>query len=97
MARAVLKKFECSDEVGGVLLATGQDRLLYASRFDAYYGIGFTMKEAPGRVEEWGRNYLGEMLMIVRKRLWERGGVPLVSAGMADVSNELICLQIGDE
>ena len=74
MARAVLRKFECSEELSTLLLSTGEDRLLYASRFDAFYGIGFTMKEAPDRMDEWGRNYLGEMLMLVRKRLGERMG-----------------------
>ena len=73
MARAVLRKFESSEDLSRRLLLTGQDCLLYASRFDSYYGIGFTMKEAPDRVDEWGTNYLGEMLMIVRKRLSERG------------------------
>ena len=73
MARAVLRKSESSEDLSRRLLLTGQDRLLYASRYDAYYGIGFTMKEAPDRVEEWGKNYMGEMLMLVRKRLSERG------------------------
>lgn len=76
MARAVMRKFECSDKLSLLLMSTGQDRLLYASRFDAFYGIGFTMKEAPERMDEWGRNYLGEMLMLVRTRLYERGGIP---------------------
>ena len=71
MARAVLKKFVSSSELGGLLLSTGWDRLLYSSKFDAFYGIGFTMKEAPDRTDEWGLNYLGEMLMVVRKRLRE--------------------------
>ncbi len=75
MARAVMRKFECSEELSGRLMETGEDRLLYASRFDAFYGIGFTMKDAPDRTDEWGRNYLGEMLMLVRKRLIERSGV----------------------
>ena len=72
MARAVLRKFECSEGLSAHLLSTGQDRLLYASRFDAYYGIGFMMKDAPDRMDEWGHNYLGEMLMLVRSRLNER-------------------------
>ena len=73
MARAVLRKFACSEELRGLLLSTGRDRLLYSSKFDAFYGIGFTMKEAPDRMDEWGQNYLGEMLMVVRKRLSEGG------------------------
>ena len=73
MAKAVMKKFECSPELSRRLLETGQDKLLYSSRYDAFYGIGFTMKESIGRVDEWGKNYLGEMLMLVRKRVKERG------------------------
>lgn len=73
MGRAVLRKFECSEGLSRRLVSTGGDRLLYASQYDAYYGIGFMMKEAPDRTEEWGHNYLGEMLMIVRQRLSRRG------------------------
>ena len=72
MAKAVLRKFECSDELRNRLMQTGEDCLLYALRFDAFYGLGFTMKEAVGRTDEWGKNYLGQMLMLVRKRLRER-------------------------
>jgi len=74
MARAVLSKFDCSQELGSRLLATGEDRLVYASKFDGFYGIGFTMKEAMHRRDEWGKNHLGEILMLVRRRLKERGG-----------------------
>jgi ribA/ribD-fused uncharacterized protein len=73
MAKAVMRKFECSLELSSALLATGRSRLVYAAKFDAYYGIGFTMKEGGSRREEWGMNYLGEMLMLVRERLRERG------------------------
>jgi len=72
MARAVMKKFECSAELSRRLVETGDNELLFASRFDAFYGIGFTMKESIGRVEEWGKNNLGKMLMLVRTRLCER-------------------------
>lgn len=73
MAKAVMRKFECSDELGRNLVSTGEGRLLYAAKWDAYYGIGFMMRDAVDRREEWGKNYLGEMLMLVRKRLNERG------------------------
>ena len=73
MARAVLRKFECSEELSSMLVSTGQDRLLYASKFDGVFGIGFTMVDAANREDEWGRNYLGDMLMLVRARLNERG------------------------
>lgn len=75
MAKAVMKKFECSPELSRRLVETGQDKLLYSSQYDAFYGIGFTMKDSFGREDEWGRNYLGEMLMLVRKRMKERGNV----------------------
>jgi ribA/ribD-fused uncharacterized protein len=73
MAKAVLMKFECSPDLRRRLIATGRQRLLFASKFDAFYGIGFTMKEARERRDEWGKNHLGEMLMLVRRRLVERG------------------------
>jgi ribA/ribD-fused uncharacterized protein len=73
MARAILSKFECSAWLATKLLETGESRLLYAAKWDAYYGIGFMMKDAGDRRDEWGNNYLGEMLMLVRKRLKERG------------------------
>lgn len=72
MARGVMRKFECSEELSKMLVSTGQDRLLYASSFDGFWGIGFTMNDAVNREDEWGRNYLGEMLMLVRARLNER-------------------------
>jgi ribA/ribD-fused uncharacterized protein len=73
MAKAVKRKFECSAELSRLLLATGESQLLYAGKFDAYYGIGFTMREAGDRRDEWGTNYLGEILMIVRQRVRELG------------------------
>lgn len=73
MAKAVKRKFECSEELARSLVETGEDRLVYASRFDAFYGIGFTMLEGCERQDEWGRNLLGQMLMLVRTRLNERG------------------------
>ena len=72
MAKAVMRKFECSEDLRQRLVSTGRDRLLLASRYDPFYGIGFTMKEAVERVDEWGHNYLGDMLMLVRLRLNER-------------------------
>jgi ribA/ribD-fused uncharacterized protein len=73
MAKAVMKKFEYSSELRKMLVATGRQRLLFASKFDAFHGIGFTMKEARERRDEWGKNYLGQILMLVRQRLIERG------------------------
>jgi ribA/ribD-fused uncharacterized protein len=73
MAKAVMKKFECSVELSKWLVETGEDTLLYSSKYDGFYGIGLTMKESLGRVDEWGKNHLGEMLMLVRKRISEHG------------------------
>jgi ribA/ribD-fused uncharacterized protein len=87
MAKAVLRKFECSPELSSLLVSTGESQLLYASRYDACYGIGFTMKAAGARRDEWGKNYLGVMLMLVRKRLVERGVLPVLGddGGREDV------------
>ena len=81
MAKAVLRKFECSPELSRLLVSTGESQLLYACRYDACYGIGFTMKAAGARRDEWGKNYLGVMLMLVRKRLVERGVVSASGSG----------------
>jgi ribA/ribD-fused uncharacterized protein len=83
MAKAVLRKFECSPELSSLLVSTGSSQLLYASRYDACYGIGFMMKAAGARRDEWGKNYLGVMLMLVRKRLVERGVLAVSGSGEA--------------
>lgn len=89
MAQAVLRKFQCSSELAEKLIWTGSDVLLYASRFDAKFGIGFTMKEGIHRPEDWGENCLGRILMIVRQRLVE--GMHPDQAGGALVSQMTIC------
>jgi ribA/ribD-fused uncharacterized protein len=71
MAKAVLRKFQCSEQLARQLLETGTQTLVFASQYDAFYGIGMTMKEGQKRRDEWGKNYLGEMLMLVRQRLVE--------------------------
>lgn len=73
MAKAVMRKFECSAELSKVLLATGEEELIYATQYDDFHGIGLTMKDALGRRDEWGANKLGQILVIVRARLRERG------------------------
>jgi ribA/ribD-fused uncharacterized protein len=72
MAKAVMRKFECSRELMNELLSTGGSQLLYAGKYDGYYGIGFMMTDAVERRDEWGMNYLGKILMSVRERLRER-------------------------
>ena len=98
MAKAVLKKFKSSDGLGRLLVETGQCRLLLASRFDATYGIGFTMREGCEREEEWGKNLLGEILMVVRKRLNDSMGAngkqtTMCAAGVTSNGEEK-CLQM---
>ena len=84
MAGAVLRKFQCSERLKAWLIATGESRLLYACPYDAVFGIGFTMKDGEQqREDEWGQNYLGEMLMLVRRRLIESGnGMQMWSDGV---------------
>jgi ribA/ribD-fused uncharacterized protein len=72
MAKAVLRKFESSEELGQKLVDTGAERLVFASQFDGFHGIGMTMKQGRDRRDEWGKNYLGQMLMLVRTRIGER-------------------------
>ena len=72
IAKGVMRKFECSDEMRTLLMETGTDRLIYASRDDPNLGIGFTMLDGHRREKEWGHNYLGQILMLVRKRFHER-------------------------
>jgi ribA/ribD-fused uncharacterized protein len=103
MAKAVLKKFQCSDELGRLLMETGECRLLLASRFDAYHGIGFTMLEGCEREDEWGHNYLGKMLMVVRKRLKDKVApsrqTTMCAAGVTSSGEEkcsqLVCILCG--
>lgn len=73
MGKAVLRKFECNTDIAQILIDTGEDRLIYASGYDGFYGIGMTMQDGWQREDEWGQNYLGKILMVVRKRLKERG------------------------
>jgi ribA/ribD-fused uncharacterized protein len=60
MREAVLAKFTQHDELRGILLETGDARLVEHTENDAYWGDG-----GDGR----GRNRLGEILMSVRDEL----------------------------
>lgn len=71
MARAIMRKFQCNDDLRELLFSTGKRPLYYASKYDAYYGIGFTMTLGRLRSDLWGTNYLGKILMLVRERLME--------------------------
>jgi len=65
-----LFKFGQNAELKKILLATGTRRLVEASPYDSIWGIGFNEKTALVTPEkEWGKNLLGEALMIVRKKL----------------------------
>jgi hypothetical protein len=74
MARAVMRKFRCNDDLRRLLLGTNKRVLCYATQYDAYYGIGYTMTLARLRRDLWGRNYLGQILMAIRERLCKDGG-----------------------
>lgn len=97
MAKALMRKFECSPDLSSWLVWTGDSQLLYASRFDACYGIGFTMKAAGARRDEWGKNYLGVMLMLVRRRLVERGVLAWRGVGSGGDVVGLSTVEVDDE
>ena len=72
MTQGVRAKFEQSEDLGRQLLSTGERQLIYADRYDPFWGIGFLMVEAFDNEDCWGKNKLGEILTEVRKRLRSR-------------------------
>ncbi len=76
MRQALTYKF-CQDEtLYGLLLATGNAYLLYASPEDGFWGIGCTEQAAlTGQVPSthWGQNLLGNLLMELRNKLRVEG------------------------
>ncbi|KAL1875410.1 hypothetical protein Daus18300_003149 [Diaporthe australafricana] len=57
--------------LGELLLDTGDRELVEASPFDRVWGVGFRAKDAENNREHWGLNLLGKALMAVRERLRE--------------------------
>ena len=72
MAKAIMKKFEQNPSFPAKLLATGQEELVYASQYDSFYGIGYLMRHAQPNRDRWGKNFLGQILNVVRQRFRER-------------------------
>lgn len=63
MRRAVLRKFETHADIRAILLATGDEEIIENSPTDYYWGCG---------TDGSGRNMLGQILMQVRRLLYER-------------------------
>jgi predicted NAD-dependent protein-ADP-ribosyltransferase YbiA (DUF1768 family) len=62
-------------DILSVLLATGDKELVEASPNDAIWGIGLTADAAERTPREnWGTNWLGQVLMEVREILRRRQG-----------------------
>lgn len=62
-------KFSQNEELGRVLLGTGERGLVETSPNDRLWGVGFNSDDAEGREGEWGENKLGKALERVRERL----------------------------
>jgi ribA/ribD-fused uncharacterized protein len=66
----VLLKFSQNESIKQVLLATGDKLLVEASPNDAIWGIGLAADVAERTPrEQWGTNWLGQVLMEVREIL----------------------------
>ena len=62
MRRAVLQKFQTHDEIGYILLETGDELIVENAPGDYYWGCG---------KDGTGKNKLGLILMEVREKLRE--------------------------
>lgn len=74
--QALLYKFCQNEKLLELLLATGDDFLVYASSSDAYLGIGIdegTAKSGKIPIEQWGQNILGNLLMQLRGEIRKNG------------------------
>ena len=69
MIRGLFEKFVQNQEHKKALLATEQKELVEASPNDDIWGIGFDEENAMANIERWGTNYLGQVLMAVRKKI----------------------------
>lgn len=65
--QACLKKFSFFEDLGDLLISTGDSILVEASPYDATWGIGMGT-DTPGWDDQtrWGKNLLGKVLMDVR-------------------------------
>ncbi|TVY20495.1 N-glycosidase [Lachnellula arida] len=62
-------KFTSNEFLKGKLLGTGWRTLVQASPGDRVWGIGYGAEDAEGNRSNWGTNYLGQILMHVRRRI----------------------------
>lgn len=71
--RAVSAKFSQNEELKKKLLETGDKMLVEANPNDRIWGIGFCKsdKKVMEKIDEWGENLLGKILMEVREELRE--------------------------
>lgn len=67
MLRAVRRKFVANPDIREVLVSTGDELLVEASRHDYYWGSGD---------DGSGKNRLGQMLMRVREEIVHNGKQP---------------------
>lgn len=62
----VYEKFHQNTDIKALLLSTGDKLLVEASPFDRKWGIGYDHINAPAHRDDWGMNWLGQMLMRAR-------------------------------
>lgn len=58
-----------SEDLKPQLLATGDQPLVEASKFDRIWGIGYAIEDAHANRDNWGENRLGKCLEAVRTRI----------------------------
>lgn len=71
--RGLMEKFLQNPHLKHYLLSTGTDKLVEASRYDRWYGIGRNLwdENIMSDKEKWGYNLLGKTLQQVRQRIIE--------------------------
>ena len=71
MLNGLRLKFTQNPELKNKLIATGIKTLYEANKFDDFWGIKFDIENAqkPENKSKYGKNMLGELLMVVRKEL----------------------------
>lgn len=71
MLNGLRLKFTQNTELKNKLIATGDKTLYEANKFDGFWGIKFDIENAqkPENKSKYGKNMLGELLMVVRKEL----------------------------
>ena len=72
MEHGLALKFTQDTDLKKILMDTGQKCLIEASPHDKYWGIGLGLSSKDLlQKEKWGRNRLGELLMIQRSKMRE--------------------------